>query len=240
MGRIRSIICWVIAITILTAIVLWFCNLFTLPSLGQTTNWSNFGAFIGGVAGPLLSLLSILFVLDTIKLTQRNHNEQIALIRKEQLYTKFTDLCNYLKLSLKESWLDIENPHFKKVMHDIKNDANEDISKRGITDLASKMCVCMESAQSILSTEKRSIERTVIILSSLSKFILKYTNDEKELMINIIGLTISKEQRFVIFMLMRCSEFYRPDTSLLNENSPYFWVEPWIMDFLHDGEPVSW
>ena len=75
---------------------------FTGPLSASSADWANFGDFIGGVVGPMLSFLSVALLIITIG--QQSDANEIA--RKEQLASQHIrllgDLLNEVKALLNE------------------------------------------------------------------------------------------------------------------------------------------
>ncbi|MDF4975183.1 hypothetical protein P3748_16925 [Vibrio parahaemolyticus] len=63
----------------------------------NNADWGSFGSFVGGVLSPLFSLCSILFLYQSIKDNDKNHNAQLNVLqrfnRREQL-VKLIDIYN--------------------------------------------------------------------------------------------------------------------------------------------------
>lgn len=62
----------------------------------KNEDWGDFGSFIGGMYGSLFSFLSLIAVLYSLQLSQKNNHEQIKLIRSEQSTNEFILLLNTL------------------------------------------------------------------------------------------------------------------------------------------------
>jgi hypothetical protein len=65
------------------------------PLSTSTGDWSNFGSYIGGVAGPILSFITLFFVLKTLKLqneANRALKDQLDDARRTEKIGAFSDL----------------------------------------------------------------------------------------------------------------------------------------------------
>lgn len=212
---------WVAIISLLISAGLWAFTFYNYPVSTKTGDWSNFGSYLGGVTGPLLSFISIILVLRTISLTQKNHEEQIKLIIQEQTYTKFNDLCKYLESEVERSWLNEEDVYFKALMHDIKTGVVwHDRFREG--DTINNYAITIDSASLILRDENKNIDEIALIVESLLKYILSFNTADSTLMKNMLELRLSKEQRLIIFLKLRSD--YPQIASLLSEHWPRFAV----------------
>lgn len=206
----------------LVATGLWVFTFYSDPLSHQTSNWSDFGSYIGGVIGPVLSFISIILVLQTIKQTQKNHTEQIRLIRNEHIYSKFTDLSNYLEDTIKKSWIS-DAPLTGSIMGSIQGRiVTHRMFQENNQSEAQRNAIRLEAIHSVMEEHYfNNIDEIVIILRSLSKFIFDSMSDDKELMSNMIETKIPKHQRFIIFYLMNLT--HPADARELNEKWPTFW-----------------
>ena len=189
----------------------WLIIFHKLPISTKTDDWSNFGSYLGGVTGPLLSFISIILVLRTISLTQKNHEEQIKLISQEQIYTKFNDLCVYLETVIKRSWLNEESPYFRELIDRIRTEVIFD-SRHVDGDANHNYAISVEKAIGILGRERRDIDEIALVINLLVKNILSYNSAESLLMKNILELKLTKKQRFIIFFKLRSDH---PETATL-------------------------
>lgn len=80
-------------------------NFHTLPISKKTSDWSNFGAYISGTIGPLMSLISILFVLRSLDITNHNHNSIMEFNKTDKIQGQIKDLSDTIKTSLEEHFL---------------------------------------------------------------------------------------------------------------------------------------
>ncbi|MNG72729.1 hypothetical protein D3C73_746170 [compost metagenome] len=53
------------------------------PLSFKTGDWSNFGGFLGGVLGPLFTMLGFYVIGKTISQSENNHNEQMHLLKQQ-------------------------------------------------------------------------------------------------------------------------------------------------------------
>lgn len=221
-----SLLLWIALITIVATSIFWFSFFHSLPMSIKTDDWSNFGSYIGGVAGPVLSFISILLVIETIKQTQKNHKEQVRLIIQEQTYSKFQDLCTYLESTLEKSWLNTKGRLFSDVIKNIKtevifhSDQNENIS------LAYKYAITLEVTSRYLENKPfLEINDVAVIIRTINKFIFSHDSDDKQLMLNMIELKITKEQRLLIYMIMRRD--YPKEAESIHSHWHTFSSYPW-------------
>ncbi|WP_410756668.1 hypothetical protein [Citrobacter youngae] len=217
-----NILIYISGIISIVAVGFWMFVFASKPLSNQTTNWSDFGSYIGGVIGPILSFVSIILVLHTIKQTQDNHKEQIKLIRNEHVYTKFIDLSSYLDETIKKSWISnntitstmIRDIYTSVVCHRLFNDDN--------LSIAAKEAIQLESIYNVMQdNHHNSIDEVVTIIRSLNKFIFNSMSDDKELMSNMIESKIPKHQRFILFYFM--SYTHASDAIELKTKWPTFW-----------------
>ncbi|MBA0203966.1 hypothetical protein [Pectobacterium aroidearum] len=216
----------VIAITIIVITSLAWSSIFhTFPISEKTGDWSNFGSYIGGIVGPLLSFVSILLVIETITRTQKNHEEQIKLLSQEQTYSKFNDLCNYLTTQLNNGPLNSDSVFYQELIELIRVNVIFDSRHAGNTSLARKHALTLEAAELNLKKLIIDIDDLVLIIRTMMKFIFTKSIDDKELMTNIIELKMTKEQRLIIYVLIRMN--YPQDEDLINKHWPTFCTYPW-------------
>lgn len=212
-------------ITIFITSFFWLYVFHSLPLSTKTDDWSNFGSYIGGVAGPALSFISILLVIETIKQTQKNHKQQVNLIIQEQTYSKFQDLCNFLESNLKGSWLNYEKNEFPRIIERIKTNVIFNDRFKTESSIGHKHAIALEEATLFFQNYPAGVDDITIIIRSVVKFIFAHNNNDKELMLNMIELKITKEQRFVIYILMR--KDYPKDAELINQHWSSFCTYPW-------------
>lgn len=212
-------------ITIIVTSVFWLSVFHSLPLSNKTDDWSNFGSYIGGVAGPALSFISILLVIETIKQTQNNHKQQVSLIIQEQTYSKFQDLCNFLESNLKESWLNYEKKEFPSIIQRIKKNILFHHRFKVESSVADKHAIALEEASAFFDGYPAGVDEITIIIRSVIQFIFSHNNNDKDLMINMIELKITKEQRFIIYILMRRD--HPEDARLINQHWHSFCTYPW-------------
>lgn len=213
-------------ITIIITSFFWLFVFHDLPLSHKTDDWSNFGSYIGGVAGPALSFISILLVIETIKQTQKNHKQQVSLIMQEQTYSKFQDLCSFLESTVQKGWLNTQSGTFESLIHTLKTTVIfHESQKIGITT-SQKHAIALEVTQEYLS---RNLFLTVgdvaVILKSINKFIFMHNPDDKELMINMIELKLTKEQRLIIYVILKRT--YPEVAELIDRHWGTFCVYPW-------------
>jgi hypothetical protein len=70
----------ILGLTVLTGTAAIYLHFHQWPTTVEKFDWSSFGSFMGGVAGPLLSLLALLAVAGTLLLQARS----LAMERKKQ------------------------------------------------------------------------------------------------------------------------------------------------------------
>lgn len=212
---------WIAIISLLLSSGLWALSFYSYPISNKTDDWSNFGSYLGGVTGPLLSFISIILVLRTISLTQNNHEEQIKLIVQEQTYVKFNDLCEYLESAVKRSWLNEEKGYFKELIEAIRTSVLwDDRFREG--DTIHNYALTYDFAISILSRENKPIDEIALVLESILKHILSYNTADSALMKNMLELRLTKKQRLIIFLKLRSD--YPQTASLVSEHWPRFAV----------------
>ncbi|OIX91525.1 hypothetical protein BFS14_22765 [Serratia fonticola] len=80
----------------------YFYNFHHMSISNKTSDWSNFGSYVAGTVGPLLSLVSVLFIIRSINATNDNHNVLMAFSNNDKIVNQIKDLSDTLKQSLKE------------------------------------------------------------------------------------------------------------------------------------------
>ncbi len=212
---------WIAIFSLITCAGLWLLFFHNYPISSKTDDWSNFGSYLGGVTGPLLSFISVILVLRTISLTQKNHEEQIKLIIQDQTYAKFNDLCEYLESAINRSWLNEDNQDFRHIIDIIKTRVIFDNRFRE-GDSVHNYAITFDAAIDILAQEHKSIDEIALVLESILKYILSYNTADSALMKKMLELRLTKKQRFVIFIKLRSD--HPQISNLVTEHWPSFAV----------------
>lgn len=98
-----TVLMFSISITaVLTAPILFYAFNFGGQISQKNEDWGDFGSFIGGMYGSLFSFLSLIVVLYSLQLSQKNNLEQIKLIKSEQSTNEFILLLNTLNSFMKD------------------------------------------------------------------------------------------------------------------------------------------
>ncbi|EAM6302544.1 hypothetical protein DMA87_12620, partial [Salmonella enterica subsp. enterica serovar Havana] len=158
----------------------------------KSDDWGNFGSFMGGAVAPFLSVLSIVLVLRTIELTQKNHAEQLSQVTKEHNYNKFNDLCGFLERSISKSWLvnndqrkqDVIQRLTRRILGDIIYQSNENATPEEQRQYAE------ENAERILPFISDDIREIIVCLDYFCGFILDDKNQDIEFMKNIAEIRL--------------------------------------------------
>lgn len=210
---------WIAISSLIISAGFWIISFHDNPISKKTGDWSNFGAYLGGVTGPLLSFISIVLVLRTIALTQKNHEEQIKLIVQEQTYKKFNDLCEYLESAIARSWLKEDKRYFRDLIDTIKTGVIfHDRYKDG--DAIHNYAITFDVAVHVLAKENKNIDEVALVLESILQHAFSNKTTDSVLMKNMLELRLTKEQRLIIFLKLRSD---RPRTAeLVLENWPTF------------------
>ncbi|ECU4125684.1 hypothetical protein D3F29_01275, partial [Salmonella enterica subsp. enterica serovar Havana] len=166
----------------------------------KSDDWGNFGSFMGGAVAPFLSVLSIVLVLRTIELTQKNHAEQLSQVTKEHNYNKFNDLCGFLERSISKSWLvnndqrkqDVIQRLTRRILGDIIYQSNENATPEEQRQYAE------ENAERILPFISDDIREIIVCLDYFCGFILDDKNQDIEFMKNIAEIRLDNHVRFII------------------------------------------
>ncbi|ECI4867619.1 hypothetical protein DSG52_07670 [Salmonella enterica subsp. enterica] len=166
----------------------------------KSDDWGNFGSFMGGAVAPFLSVLSIVLVLRTIELTQKNHAEQLSQVTKEHNYNKFNDLCGFLERSISKSWLvnndqrkqDVIQRLTRRTLGDIIYQSNENATPEEQRQYAE------ENAERILPFISDDIREIIVCLDYFCGFILDDKNQDIEFMKNIAEIRLDNHVRFII------------------------------------------
>ncbi|EBL9905963.1 hypothetical protein E1B53_18615, partial [Salmonella enterica subsp. enterica serovar Havana] len=163
----------------------------------KSDDWGNFGSFMGGAVAPFLSVLSIVLVLRTIELTQKNHAEQLSQVTKEHNYNKFNDLCGFLERSISKSWLvnndqrkqDVIQRLTRRILGDIIYQSNENATPEEQRQYAE------ENAERILPFISDDIREIIVCLDYFCGFILDDKNQDIEFMKNIAEIRLDNHVR---------------------------------------------
>lgn len=101
-SNIKVLMFSIIITAVLTAPILFYAFNLGGHISQKNEDWGDFGSFIGGMYGSLFSFLSLIAVLYSLKLSQRNNLEQIKLIKSEQSTNEFILLLNTLNSFMKD------------------------------------------------------------------------------------------------------------------------------------------
>ncbi|HBM3076874.1 TPA: hypothetical protein LVL65_002237 [Klebsiella oxytoca] len=197
----------------------WIIIFHNYPLSEKTDDWSNFGSYLGGVTGPILSFISIILVLKTLQQTQKNHQEQLKFILREQSYTRFNDLFNYFEQVINKSWLNADDEYYLRIIKEIRTSLIFD-KRYSHGEKAAKHAATLEIAYRTLKKDKRDIDEIALVIKTLIQYIFSREGIDNEMMKNIIELKISKEQRLIIYTLLRRD--YPHEAGLLSEHWPSF------------------
>lgn len=85
-----------IIIILFTPIYMYKTHMDTSLSL-KNSDWGDFGSFIGGVYGSIISSITLLVVLWSSYKTNKTSNEQLVILRNERVFNEFSELLNHLK-----------------------------------------------------------------------------------------------------------------------------------------------
>lgn len=206
---------------LLVSLLPWIYVFHSFPISKNTSNWSDFGSYIGGIISPILSFASIVFVLITIKKTQENHAEQIELIKNEQAYTKFTDLSRYLIDIINQSWLANEEV-INSVLSEIRTSVIvSSIFEDNMPQNEKNRLIIVAIYEKIVSMQDRNIDEVTTVIRTLNMYIAMSTDDDKKLMCNTIEFRLTKKQRFFIFYLM--NRTHKEEVKYMLRTWPTFW-----------------
>ncbi|QIX78380.1 hypothetical protein [Serratia marcescens] len=87
----------IVSITILAKPILLYREQMDSTLSLKNSDWGDFGSFIGGVYGSLLSSITLLVIIITSYITNSINNEQVRLLRNEQHFSNFSKLLEHLK-----------------------------------------------------------------------------------------------------------------------------------------------
>jgi len=210
---------WIAVSSLAISAGFWIISFYDNPVSKKTGDWSNFGSYLGGVTGPLLSFISIILVLRTIALTQKNHEEQIKLIVQEQTYKKFNDLCEYLEAAIDRSWLKQDSRYFRDLIDKMRTEVIfHERYKDG--DVARNYAITFDVAVRILARENKNIDEVALVLESILQHAFSNKTADSLLMKNMLELRLTKQQRLIIFLKLRSDRPRTADQVL--ENWPSF------------------
>ncbi|EHZ2478864.1 hypothetical protein K5N03_004453, partial [Escherichia coli] len=155
---------------------------------------------MGGAVAPFLSVLSIVLVLRTIELTQKNHAEQLSQVTKEHNYNKFNDLCDFLEKSILKSWLVNDKERRQQVIQSLTITIIGDVVFRSNENATpeEQRRYAEENAQRVLSFMSDDIREIIVCLDYFCDFILDDKNHDTEFMKNIAEIRLDNHVRFII------------------------------------------
>lgn len=160
--------------------------------------WGDFGSFISGVYGSIFSFLSLIAVLISLYLTQKNNAEQISILRNEQYTNEFLILLDTLKKLIVDkiysvpygpqtfgNFSGLVYSHISNMIYEdqgmTKNDidiyaldfANRVLKTRGSKNLENEAPLMSEIIQKInIANESQSLVYKAILKSQLSNDII--------------------------------------------------------------------
>lgn len=166
----------------------------------KSDDWGNFGSFMGGAVAPFLSVLSIVLVLRTIELTQKNHAEQLSQITKEHNYNKFNDLCAFLEKSILKSWLVNDTERRQQVIQSLTRTTIGDVVFRSNENATpeEQRQYAEENAERMLPYISDDIREIIACLDYFCNFILNDKNQDIEFMKNIAEIRLDNHVRFIV------------------------------------------
>ncbi|EGG9436158.1 hypothetical protein HG772_002903 [Salmonella enterica] len=85
-----------ITILLITPIYMYKTHMDSSLSL-KNSDWGDFGSFIGGVYGSIISSITLLVVLWSSYKTNKTSNEQLVILRNERVFNEFSEILNHLK-----------------------------------------------------------------------------------------------------------------------------------------------
>ncbi|EHJ7499143.1 hypothetical protein KBV55_004323, partial [Salmonella enterica] len=173
--KLKILVLCIMAIIPLAPYLLVFHNGFSHLS----DDWGNFGSYMSGITAPLLSVISIILVLHTIELTQRNHTEQLSQVTKEHNYNKFNDLYDFLEGSVSNSWLSNDEKK-QEVIRELTRRTSGDIifqSNENATAEEQRQ-YAEENAERILPHISDDIREIIVCLDYFCNFILNENNQD--------------------------------------------------------------
>ncbi|HFU7995444.1 TPA: hypothetical protein ACIX6R_001343, partial [Escherichia coli] len=144
--------------------------------------------------------LSIVLVLRTIELTQKNHAEQLSQVTKEHNYNKFNDLCDFLEKSILKSWLVNDKERRQQVIQSLTITTIGDVVFRSNENATpeEQRRYAEENAQRVLSFMSDDIREIIVCLDYFCDFILDDKNHDTEFMKNIAEIRLDNHVRFII------------------------------------------
>jgi uncharacterized membrane protein len=99
-------------------LLLWWLTMSVFSGLQlslENSDWGAFGSFVGGVLSPIFSVVSIIFIVTSMKASETNHEKTLHNLAVEQRRTNVFKLSESFRLGLSESTQDIK--------HGLRNDA---------------------------------------------------------------------------------------------------------------------
>lgn len=209
--NIALVICIALSIVSIAAFII---NFHTLPLSKKTGDWSNFGSYISGTIGPLMALISILFVLRSLEITNRNHDSVMDFNKTDKIQSQIKDLSDTIKVSLEENFIFktesiVSTPYSLTICNRISN-------LMPIRDQLSLEEVAVSAVRdgfNIFSSEIKLILKVISLLNQLS-------TSDKEVYKGLIEVRLTNEMRAVLYCFA-CKD-QPTDAAYIKEQWPSF------------------
>jgi uncharacterized membrane protein len=155
-------------------------------------DWGNFGGYYGGVVGPLLSLLSIILILITIRNQNEDSNTQIKNISLQRFEQSFND--NLIqRYSIVSTFKENSNDGFQVLKRDIYNIV-EDYKKRHI-DVISTIVI----REKVLILNYIGLFNYIVVLAKSIETNV-YENGEKEKYYTLLRYSLTESELVLLII----------------------------------------
>lgn len=217
-NKLLNIILTICALLSIASISIYMLNFHRMPISTKTSDWSNFGSYIAGTVGPLLSLVSILFVLKSINSSNDNHETLMDFSTQDKIYNQIDNMSNILKSSIKENEL-FKDPNIKH-----QEPYSNEVCRR-IYRMMSFNSTCISSIQDVARSSIRELEINLLkpeiaLIIKIISLINKANKDDQELYRLMLEVKISSEERAVLYSF--ACKFSPDDAMKIQDNWPNF------------------
>lgn len=183
-------ICIVLSIASIAAFII---NFHTLPFSKKTGDWSNFGSYISGTIGPLMALISILFVLRSLEITNQNHDSVMDFNKTDKIQSQIKDLSDTIKTSLEESFIfkvdSLSSEPYSTLICERITRLMPIRHQMSIEEVAAS---AVRDGFNVLSSEIKLILKVIALLNQLSI-------SDKEVYKGLIEVRLTNEMRAVLY-----------------------------------------
>ncbi|MCU1793408.1 hypothetical protein [Pectobacterium polaris] len=189
------------AILCTVAISSYFINFHEMPISNKTSDWSNFGSYVAGTLGPLLSLVSILFILKSIAANNENHDALMNFSTQDKIYNQIKDLSDVLKKALEnnEIFKDKRNSNIQIYSYTVLNRITSMMSFRGNTTIDGIAINAVNDSYNVLKYEVLLLQKIISLLGKLSL-------NDREVYQAMLEVKLTNAERAVLYCFA-CKDF---------------------------------